>query len=72
MTKRYKLEIREEKIDNVVSAILEIRTKYEKDKQPSGSITCPECGGELRYSVASCNKHIWGACTTKNCLSWMM
>lgn len=72
MAKRYKLEIKEEKINNVVSAILEITNKYEEDKQLLGSITCPECGGELCYTIASSNKHIWGTCKTKNCLSWVM
>lgn len=37
----------------------------------SGVITCPKCGGELRYSIAPRNNHIWGQCQTDDCLSWM-
>lgn len=33
---------------------------------------CPlECGGTLRYSVASCNGHMHAACTTPTCVRWM-
>lgn len=35
-------------------------------------IPCPvECGGTLRYRVASINGHMHAACTTKGCLQWM-
>ena len=38
----------------------------------SGSVPCPDCGtGHILYSVASCNGHVWGQCTTKGCLTWM-
>lgn len=37
-----------------------------------GQIKCPKCGGELNYSIASTNGHIWGKCLTKDCLEWMM
>ncbi len=37
----------------------------------TGSVKCPACGGDLQYSRAGCNGHIWGQCQTKDCLSWM-
>ena len=37
-----------------------------------GMILCPACGkGELRYSVASVNGHLWGRCSTPGCAQWM-
>lgn len=36
-----------------------------------GAIACPNCGGTLSYSVAGSNGHIWAACSTKECASWM-
>lgn len=37
-----------------------------------GEMPCPkECGGTLRYRVASYNGHMHAACSTKDCLSWM-
>jgi hypothetical protein len=39
-------------------------------RRTSGEITCPNCGGKLRYTVAS-NGHIWGACSTEGCARWM-
>ena len=37
-----------------------------------GTVECPKCKGELHYSVAGGNNHIWGRCKTEECLSWMM
>lgn len=37
-----------------------------------GFINCPICKGQLGYSVASVNGHIWGKCKTDGCVSWMM
>ena len=37
-----------------------------------GVIDCPNCeGGKLSYTVAGSNGHIWAACSTKGCASWM-
>ena len=36
-----------------------------------GEVTCPICQGTLRYSVASVNGHMHGACGTSGCVSWM-
>lgn len=36
------------------------------------SLKCPLCAdGTLRYSVASYNGHMYAACTTPGCVSWM-
>jgi len=43
-----------------------------KKKGASGSIECPKCKGELHYSIAGGNHHIWGRCKTEGCLSWTM
>jgi hypothetical protein len=38
----------------------------------TGSVKCPACEmGIIKYSVASLNGHIWGACSTKGCVQWM-
>lgn len=37
-----------------------------------GNVPCPTgCGGTLRLSHSAINGHVWGACTTEDCLSWM-
>lgn len=42
------------------------------NKGARGTAICPKCQGDLMYSVASLNGHIWGKCKTKGCLAWMM
>ena len=42
------------------------------NKGARGIVICPKCNGELMYTVASINGHIWGKCKTKDCISWMM
>jgi hypothetical protein len=37
----------------------------------SGTTACPIDGGELRYSIAKSNGHIWCACSNPNCVRWM-
>lgn len=37
-----------------------------------GYVKCPCCeSGQIAYSVAGYNGHIWGQCSTKGCVSWM-
>jgi hypothetical protein len=37
-----------------------------------GELPCPVCKvGTIGYSVASVNGHIWGRCSTKDCVAWM-
>lgn len=40
------------------------------DSAVRGTVTCPKCGQELRYYIAS-NHHVYGQCSTDGCLSWM-
>lgn len=40
-------------------------------KEDQGKIECPKCKGDLNYTRASSNGHVWGKCTTVNFLSWM-
>lgn len=36
------------------------------------SLPCPVCKtGTLHYSVAGVNGHLWGQCSTKDCVAWM-
>ncbi len=36
------------------------------------SLKCPVCAaGEITYSVAGVNGHIWGSCSTEGCAKWM-
>jgi len=43
-----------------------------RGKGGTGSLPCSCCKtGTINYSVASVNGHIWGKCTTPNCVSWM-
>ncbi len=42
-----------------------------KGKGGAGVTTCPVCKtGELHYTVAGYNGHMWGRCSTKDCVSW--
>lgn len=52
----------------MISAIKAIRAT----KLSRGSIVCPKCAGDLNFSVAKSNGHIWGRCNTEGCLAWMM
>lgn len=37
-----------------------------------GEVDCPCCGvGRIAYSVASVNGHLWGRCSTRDCVAWM-
>lgn len=45
---------------------------YRTGHAGAGELSCPACeGGTLRYTVAACNGHMHGACSTKGCASWM-
>lgn len=58
-------------INKVLEAVSLISDQKQKDGKLKGTIKCPECGGELHYSIASSNGHIWGACENKECLKWI-
>ncbi len=50
----------------LADALLDINAK----KEDRGTITCPICKEPLHYSRRN-NGHVWGKCTTENCLNWM-
>ena len=52
--------------------IIEEQRKLDPECKWSGTIKCPACKCNLNYSVAQINDHVWGKCSTKDCLSWMM
>lgn len=40
-------------------------------KGGSGVVKCPCCAdGQIKFSVASVNGHLWAACTTTGCVRW--
>jgi transcriptional regulator with XRE-family HTH domain len=36
-----------------------------------GSIECPVCKSQLKFSVATLNGHMWGAGDVERCVRWM-
>lgn len=62
----------EDDIESSLELILKALTIIHDLKDDRGKIKCPKCGGELHYSRAKTNGHVWGQCTTEGCLSWMM
>jgi len=54
-----------------IKFIFEALSKINDLKDNRGKIVCPKCGGELHYTRAKVNGHVWGKCKTEGCLSWM-
>lgn len=53
------------------SLVAEFREKN-KGKDAQESFPCPACEkGTLNLSISAYNGHVWGKCTTDNCLAWM-
>ena len=45
---------------------------FKRGNGGASEMPCPaECGGTLRYRVASLNGHMHAACTTESCVRWM-
>lgn len=43
-----------------------------KRQNAKETVDCPTgCGGRLTMSIAACNGHVWGRCSTAGCLAWM-
>lgn len=62
-------------IEDVLKA-RQIIIKKHGSKKPEhdikNSMVCPVCKkGGLFYSISSFNGHVWGKCTTRNCMEWM-
>jgi hypothetical protein len=47
--------------NKTVGAIASIKDHISKTKNQQGKVKC-ECGGELHYTVAQVNGHIWAKC----------
>lgn len=56
-----------ETIKDIMAAIKQIKETGEKE----GNIKCPKCKKQLEFKIMF-NDHIWGKCTTENCLRWGM
>lgn len=55
---------------NVIVDHLEKSDSLRRDV--SGEITCPHCGGKLKFSYAGAyNRHIHAQCETADCVGWM-
>ena len=70
-------EVEQEAIDRMLAPMKAAhedarRRGLQKGNGGRGEVKCPNCSdGTVRYTVASLNGHIWGACTTSGCASWM-
>lgn len=67
---------KDDRMERVVAAMNAVATdaKAKGLKKGNGGksfVRCPNCGGQLLYSVATLNGHIWGQCQTDNCAAWM-
>lgn len=64
-----------EEQDRRMQLVLPVVGQVKKDHRGqnwSGSVDCPTgCGGTLHLSHAACNGHVWGKCSTDNCVGWM-
>jgi hypothetical protein len=47
-----------------ITAMAAIKEHCSKTKEQTGKVTC-QCGGELHYTVAQINGHVWAKC--KSC-----
>lgn len=52
--------------NNIIKALMLIKNLPGN----KGKIICPACNGNLHWTKASINGHVWGKCETENCLSW--
>lgn len=45
-----------------------------RKKPPIGKtevVRCPVCGGQLQLQQSAFNGHVWGRCSTADCVNWM-
>jgi len=60
----------EEHIARCLRALAAVKAAVGKKRRCSGTITCPNCQGQLAYSVAA-NGHTMGRCSTGGCVKWI-
>lgn len=70
---QYDREIEES--DRRMRLVLPIVTQVKMDHRGQnwlGEVDCPTgCGGKLSLSHSAYNGHVWGRCSTNNCVAWM-
>lgn len=44
-------------------AMIAVKDHYAKTKEQTGKVPC-ECGGQLHYTVAQINGHVWAKCNS--------
>lgn len=59
------------RITQIVQALKLVREQVGAERGVAGKVPCPVCAGDLHYTVAKSNGHIWGMCNTVGCLSWV-
>ncbi|MDD5358419.1 MAG: hypothetical protein PHX80_04680 [Candidatus Nanoarchaeia archaeon] len=52
-----------------IKAYMAVKNHIKETGEKQGKIKCTSCGGDLHYTQAECNGHIWGKC--KCGLAWM-
>jgi hypothetical protein len=62
-----------DRMRTVMAVVSKWRTWSRKNRvAKQEAIDCPtKCGGKLHLSQAALNGHVWGRCTTPDCVSWM-
>lgn len=65
-------ESQKKSINNTLAARVAIIEATDGKRGVAGAIPCPVCKtGQLSYTIASLNGHVWGRCSTENCVAWM-
>lgn len=73
---REAVEAEDKRFETIMIAMTAARTEakrlgFKVGRGGRGSLVCPVCGGQLRFSVAAVNGHLWGSCSTPDCVKWM-
>lgn len=51
----------QERESRVIGALVTVKEHFSKTGERSGKIPC-KCGGELQFTVAELNNHVWARC----------
>lgn len=52
-----------------VYGVVAVKVIAQAKGMQSGTMACPLCQQELRFSIAPSNGHIWAKCSTPRCIS---
>ena len=55
----------EQMTTRTIGAYAAVKNHFDKTSERQGKIECPECQGDLHFTVAELNNHIWAKCS--NC-----